>query len=127
MERLTLGRRGQELARSSTVGWVYWGCLFHVAREKLQTHVDESEGPPFGETAYFALREAQAFENLHELYSQPEPLFTEVARRLAVAGIRAELHGERLQLRFAPPEGGTLVLARPARHPWLREHELTQV
>lgn len=57
----------------------------------------------------------------------PSPRWAEVTRRLAAAGICAEIVNERLTVRFAPPEEGCLGLARPLPHPWLRERELAQI
>ena len=57
----------------------------------------------------------------------PTPMFTKLARRLRVAGIEASLEDENLTLRFAPPEGDVVELARPVSHPWLRERELTEI
>ena len=51
----------------------------------------------------------------------------EAVTQLAAAGIRAELDGEALRLRFALPEEPSLELARAVPHPWLRERELSRV
>ena len=142
METLTVG--GKPLERRSTVGWVYWGRPTHYAVDKIYASVDTTRGHLQGEAEYLALREAGAFETLREHFNTcavrradagtlagrvaegpvdqagpPAPGFADVARRLAAAGIRAELDGERLRLRLGDPEGETLALARPVSHPWL--------
>ena len=35
METLICGRDGTSLQRPSSVGWIYWGRLFHAAQDKL--------------------------------------------------------------------------------------------
>jgi len=54
----------------------------------------------------------------------PTPLFTNLHQRLARAGIRMELHEERLTFHVAAPEHNILKLAQPVPHPWLRGHRL---
>lgn len=43
MKTLTMGRGGPKLERSSTVGWVYWGRLAHLARSKVMFAVSSQE------------------------------------------------------------------------------------
>ena len=86
METLTRGKGGPPLARPSTVGWVYWGRLIHLATGKLAAVADGSESrigdqpvPPNGDLAprpqrqgemeYWAYRDAGAFENIAECYN----------------------------------------------------------
>ncbi|HEX9371264.1 MAG TPA: hypothetical protein VF897_09665, partial [Roseiflexaceae bacterium] len=89
METLTRGRGGPVLARPSTVGWVYWGKLIHVASDKLRVwtgaasapHHDAAdaqvaEAPPDGhvgqhqgELEYYALRQAGAIQTIVEQYN----------------------------------------------------------
>ena len=86
METLTRGKGGPPLARPSTVGWVYWGRLIHLAAGKLSAVADGSEGRSSGQPAptngdlaprpqrqgemeYWAYRDAGAFENIAECYS----------------------------------------------------------
>ncbi len=86
METLTRGKDGPPLARPSTVGWVYWGRLIHLAAGKLAAVADGSEArssdqpPPTdgelpsrpqrqGEMEYWAYRDAGAFENIAECYN----------------------------------------------------------
>lgn len=150
MEILTLGRNGKPLSRASTVGWVYWGRTGHDVRDKI--HASVSGRPQVqAELEYLALREAGAFENILETFNTrstlrgdaealagrvaagpvgqagaPTPAFAELLKRLRAAGIRAELDGEKVIFECAPPDGATLELARPVRHPWLHG-ELSEV
>ncbi len=111
-----------------------------------------AEGQYQGERQYAALKEAGAVETIREQFNTraagrpdagslalrlaagpvpqaaaPSPRFAELQRRLAVAGIRADLTHEGLQFGWAPPEGETLALAQPIPHPYLRERVLTHV
>ena len=104
------------------------------------------------EAEYAALREAKAFETIRELFNTlaegrddadtlaarvaagpveqagpPAPKFVDLVQRLAVAGIQAELQGEKLTFRFARPQGATLQLVRPVPHPWLRQRKLAEI
>ncbi|HIJ74380.1 MAG TPA: hypothetical protein HPP83_09790 [Candidatus Hydrogenedentes bacterium] len=150
MEILTLGRAGKKLARPSTVGWVYWGKTFHLAKHKI--HADVKGTQMQGELEYYTLRDIAAFENLREHYNTcaaerpdagslaervatgpieqagpPTPVFEELARRLCVAGIEARLEEGNLTFRLAPPDGPRTELACPVPHPWLREEELSAI
>lgn len=150
METLTL--KGKELSRRSTVGWVYWGRTFHVARDKVRASVNGDSSQLLGEAEYLALREAGAVEVIREVFNTlaagrsdaqglagriasgpvtpagpPTPMFAQLAQRLAAAGIRAELQGEKVKFRFAQPEGAALRLAWPVPHPWLPQRELVEV
>ncbi len=169
METLTRGEGGPPLARPSTVGWVYWGRLIHLAAGKLSAVADgaedQSSGQPApirrgspprpqrqGEMEYWAYRDAGAFENIAECYNTrsavrddaaslatrvmagdvpqsgpPSPLFTQLARRLAAAGIRVEARAGRLRFAWTQPEGEVLTLAQPVPHPWWPERALSAV
>ncbi len=157
METLTHGRGGPPLARPSTVGWVYWGKLIHIASSKLRAWTaapsdGRTAGQRQGEQEYAALREVGATEMIIEQFNTrsanradantlvarlavgpveqagaPSPLFTGLRRRLAVAGIHADLDGDRLVFGFAQPANGALLLARPVAHPWLPERTLATV
>lgn len=141
MEALTL--KGKKLPYRSTVGWVYWGCTVHIARDKIRASVGEKGSQHLGVFESAVLMEAKAFETVRELYNTlaedredaeslaarvasgpvnqapaPSPNFTDLTRRLAAAGIRAELRGEDISFRFAPPEAPVLKLTRPVPHPW---------
>jgi hypothetical protein len=153
METLRLGADGPQLGRPSTVGWVYWGRLKHLARSKVRTYVDGRGGQIRGEMEQIVLAQIGAHANQHEvlntaasrredaqtladrvaagpieLAGPPSPLFAELVARLQVAGIRAELSEEGLKLSFEEPRGsGGIQLARPVPHPWLRERALTEI
>jgi len=166
LETLTQGRNGPSMARPSTVGWVYWGKLIHVASDKLGVWTGEPDGTQQspaeetpsaggrrqGEKEYYALRGAGAIQTIVEHYNTraagrpdagtlaarlaagpveqagpPTPMFAGLVRRLAAAGIRADLDGQRLALSFAPPTGDVLRLARPIAHPWLPERLLDTI
>lgn len=86
MEQLTLD--GEPLDHRSTVGWVYWGCTNHLAREKLHIATDPGHessrtrlvGPIAGDQLRYgaqqqgeldasALREAGALETIREHFN----------------------------------------------------------
>jgi RNA polymerase Rpb2, domain 6/RNA polymerase Rpb1, domain 2/RNA polymerase Rpb2, domain 3 len=153
METLTDGRGGPALVRPSTVGWVYWGKLIHIASSKLRVSTAApNDGQRQGAQEYAALGAVGATELLIEQFNTrsadranadtlavrlaagpieqagaPAPLFAGLVRRLAVAGIRAELEGDQLVFGFAPPAAGALLLACPVAHPWLPERTLAAV
>ena len=163
METLLAGRAGQPLRRPSLAGWVYWGRAHQTAEAAFQVSVAEG-GQRQGEGAYLELRDAGAVENIREHFNTraterpdgdtlaervaaspvpqseaPTPMLAELQRRLAVAGIRAELTeglAPRLRFRLEPPRGDTLRLATPLLHPWLRgwsatgwypEYQITEI
>lgn len=74
MERLIDGVTGKMLEQPSTVGWIYWGKLAHMAREKLivspateqQAATNHERGQRLNEDGYYALCEAGAFANVLE-------------------------------------------------------------
>lgn len=157
METLTLGRNGKKLQRPSTVGWVYWGRLAHIAIDKIKAFdstnlEDHRHYQTLGELEYDRLRNASVFETLREHFNTrsmnrtdahtlvervakgdveqagpPTPLFADLANRLAAAGIRAELNNGKLIFGFARPKGNTLKLAQPVPHPWLHDQILDGV
>ena len=153
METLTLGRGGKKLRRPSTVGWVYWGRLHHIALEKLCASTDPA-GPcnRQGRLEYYTFRDAGAIENLLETFNTrsvdrpdaaalaervaagevsqagpPTPAFTELQRRLGIAGIRAEFDGTKVTFAFASPAGDAVKLAEPVPHPWITGPQLTEI
>ena len=166
MEHLTIGKNGKKLERSSTVGWVYWGCVRHIAREKIKPSLErEAYGQGLGNTEYRVLRNLAVFNTLYERYhtcstdwadantladqvargrierdANFAPRFVSLKKRLALAGISAELEDSRpsglgdegrnyptMKFRFEPPDGESLKLARPIPHPWLRQHTIGTV
>lgn len=152
METLTVGKNGLALEQPSTVGYVYWGRLVHLAQDKLLVYIDGSWGQVQGEMENFMLRDLGAFKNIRENLNTraarrpdsatlaarvvagpveqaapPTPLFADLTRRLRVAGIEAALDGDKLAFRFAPPAADALKLARPLPHPWLPGRQLTAI
>ncbi len=147
-----LNYQGRELAHRSTVGWVYWGCTFHLAREKIMATVDEGRGQRQSDAEFFALRQAGAYETIREHYNTrsihrrdagelaervaqgpveqaaaPAPGCAAVMCRLAAAGIAMELRDEKLVFSLATPQGDVLELAAPVAHPWLGGHKVGKV
>jgi hypothetical protein len=116
MEILTHGRGGPALARPSTVGWVYWGKLLHVASDKLRVWTGESDdthsgfedslgmspwapgqgGQHQGEPEYYALRQAGAVQTIAEQYN------TRAADRLDAGTLAARLSAEPIDQAGAP-------------------------
>jgi len=151
METLTDG--GEPLHRPSTVGWVYWGCLAHLVRDKLHTAVRPQEGPQrLGRMEVQALREAGAETVIQELTNTcsserddadslaervatdavepantPSPRFTRVVARLADAGIRAEVADGAMTLALGTREAAALPLAEPVPHPWLPDEQIAEI
>ncbi len=119
MEYLTLGKNGKRLERPSTVGWVYWGRVRHIAREKIRPAREGlTYGQGLGNIEYSVLRNLAVFNNLYERYHTCStdwvdintladrvargeveqhagfaPRFVNLMKRLAFAGIRTELEG----------------------------------
>jgi len=156
METLLAGKDGAPLERPSTVGWVYWGLTWHLARKKLHIlpnrDAERFAGQRRGEMEYWSLRNAGAYENVLETFNTcsaerddadqlparlaegpveqsdpPTPMFLRLRDKLAAGGVKMEIEGDRVSLELAAPEGEKLTLACAVEHPWLRGHELTQV
>lgn len=152
METLTMGKDGPPLENPSTVGYVYWGRLTHLAQSKLHTFTIGEWGQVQGEMEHFMLRDLGALENVREGLNTrsvrstgaetlsarvaagpvaqappPTPMFRDLVRRLRVAGIEAALGDDRLTFRFAAPQENALKLAQPVPHPWLRDRLLTEI
>ena len=152
MEVLRSGRDGEPLSRPSTVGWVYWGKTYHVARAKLRLGTDRDQACYQGVTEYTVMREAGTYANVADRFntaaatrpdaetlgdrlaqgpmppaSPPTPVCAGLLRRLALAGIHADLDDRGLALRLARPEGTVLELAQPVAHPWLPDQSLVEV
>jgi hypothetical protein len=126
--------------------------LSHLAKDKLHTFVDGEWGQVQGEMENYMLRDLEAFENVREglntrtvrrpdaqtlaarvsagpveQASAPTPMFQDLVCRLRVAGIETVLDEDKLAFRFAPAQTGSLKLAQPVPHPWLRERSLTEI
>ncbi len=151
METLNQGRAGVSLQRPSTVGWVYWGRLDLMARDKIRVATNATLGQRSDDLDYYALRDAGAFENILERYNlcanarsdsatlaqrittgtieqkDASPQFTNLVKRLAAVGIRAEPGKDGLAFHLAVPEKPALTLARPLPHPWLRDAQLSSI
>ena len=105
-----------------------------------------------GELENYALRDVGAYENLAEYFNTRAirrkdadtlaarvaagrveqagpltPMFADLVERLQVAGIQAALEAGKLIFRLELPQGDVLKLTRPVSHPWLREHQLTEI
>jgi len=152
METLSFGRGGRTLARPSTVGWIYWGKTHHLAKDKIHASAGGPGANMQAELEYYGLRDIDALETITETFNTrsvdredaetladrvaagcvhqagpPTPAFKELSHRLEIAGIRAELKDEKLLLRFGRPGRPTLKLARAVPHPWLGDHEVSEV
>jgi hypothetical protein len=145
MDRLTW--EGRELDRRSTVGYVYWGLTYHVARSKLHLGGMLQGTMEFGALAdvgaqhitheYACTQSARHtdYETLAARLSAgpvehtgaPSPALAALQRRLAAGGVRAEIVDGALAFRFAPPADDALDLAVPVPHPWLPEREMAAV
>ncbi len=151
-ETLTLGKSGQVCELPSTVGWMYWSRLAQRAEEKLTVSVQESVGLAFGELEFQALKTAGAVENIREAFitrsarrpgadrlaeqlskgavetsSGPTLWFSELVRRLQIAGVQVESQDGKLAFHFSPPPSKNLKLAKPMPHPWLHERLIEMV
>ena len=146
-EQLSLD--GEPMAYRSSVGWVYWGCTIHTARNKMAASTGSRPMQDLGEFDYYALRQAGAFENIREYFHTqaggpeglalrvaegalrqsppPSARFTELARRLAAVGIGAEFQDGHIEFKTARPAEDALELARPVPHPWARHWQLSSV
>jgi len=152
METLTDGRDGPPLGRPSTVGYVYWGEAHHLSSQKIHASTGLARCNRQSWMEYYALRDIGAFETIAETYNlrsvdrpdaaelaarvaagpveqapPPTPKFADLLRRLAVAGIRMELAGEKLTFGFARLEGAAMELACPIEHPWLAGAKLDAI
>lgn len=144
METLTVN--GRQLDRRSTVGWVYWGALSHLVREKIHsaTAPRTRNGQVFGEQEYEVLAHIGAFETVREQshtcavasrgsdtladrvasgdithLEPPRAGFVHVLEGLAAGGVGAELKDGRVVFALEEPKGDVLKLAKPVSHPWL--------
>lgn len=149
MEHLTLG--GRKLDRPSTVGWVYWGRTDHRAEDKVHAGVVNEGCCRQGELEYYALRDMGCFANIASYYntcssdredaeefvksvesgpvtqsSAPTPKMSRLIKRLAAAGISAELSDKGISFSLVSPGSG-LKLAQPVPHPWLPDYALSEI
>lgn len=152
MDLLTIGKGGPRMEHPSTVGWVYWGRTVYLSGRIVHACTHGRKCNRHGELEYFNLRDAGCFELLNSMFNTcsddrenseqfvaavasgpvepsapPTPRFAELLRRLDVAGIRGEFGDDGLRFALGAPSGDTLKLAHPVRHPWLPDHEITEV
>ena len=157
MEKLKMGKNGPDLKMPSTVGWVYWGITHHLARQKMQVFPAKNQkkqvnGHIVDEIEYWALRKANAFENIINLFNTcsierkdsnllwqkiaknnikqstpPTPMFVDLKRRLNAGGINMEFDGKKAEFSLARPRGKVLKLDCPVPHPWLNGKEIAVV
>ncbi len=152
MEHLRWGADGAPMPLPSTVGWVYWYRLAHLAEEKLRVSMDGTQGQVLSEVEISALCQAGAYINAAEALGlrsirhpqaqylaedlaqkpaqparPPTPMFTILSDRLSAAGIAATLEDEHLSFQALEPQGAALQLARPVAHPWIPERLLNRI
>lgn len=154
MELLRGGRNGPPLARPSTTGWVYWGKTFHTATPKMSVSTTPAM-PPWAmrqaAAEYAALRDVGAFANVLSTFNTasadhrdastlaqraaagpvsaaaPTPAFERLTRRLAAAGVRAEIKGGEVRFAFADAPEPALRLAQGVAHPWWPDRSIDRV
>jgi len=111
-----LGAGGRNLDRPSTVGWVYWGKLDHLAQNKIHAAVTPGRCQRQGALEFYALKTCGAEETIREQFNTragerqdastlaarvaagpvpqapaPSPQFADLTDRLAAAGIQVRL------------------------------------
>ena len=149
MEHLTL--KGEQLPRRTTVGWVYWGRLIHMVRDKVRSGVRPGESNQhLGEMEFLALQESGATALVNEFYNTcsithedadsladrvakgdvspagaPSAGFEALVHRLGLDGVVASLNEKGVS--FTSKQSGDLQLARPVSHPWLSSVLLSHV
>ncbi|HUU70790.1 MAG TPA: hypothetical protein VM186_14775 [Planctomycetota bacterium] len=77
MEALRMGKNGPPLERPSTVGYVYWGIMDHLVRNKMRVTagcateklLPKDGSQRRGEMEYWALRDVGAFESILESFN----------------------------------------------------------
>ncbi len=152
--QLTDGRNGPALTQPSTVGYVYWGKLYHRSRAKLVPWLRGPlrRGQYQGELERYALRASEAYETILETFCTrsldrpgiealpdelsrgpveqavpPSPAFEKLRRQLHTAGISMEFDGTSVRFEFAQPGAEDVGLAAAVPHPWCPEHTLTHL
>lgn len=149
MEQLSL--KGKALTRRTTVGWVYWGRLSHMVRDKIQFGVRPGDRGQFlGEMEFVTLKEAGAVGLVNEFYNTcsaerqdanslvdrvstgaispagaPSARYVGLIHRLAHDGVIASLAEHSVS--FTTKQSGSLSLARSVSHPWLSGHQLSHI
>lgn len=129
MEQLTVS--GEALVHRSTVGYVYWGRLTHLARHKLRG-TDHYPGPVlFGERQYATLKGLKAYATIGDLLRRATeagntvPTLDRVTAKLDEAGVVLKRDGETVSFSTNGTKGYTL--ASPVPHPWHPDVDLKAV
>jgi len=157
MEQLYDPVSGRPLGRRSLVGYVYWLVLSQRARPAMHVFTKGEQGQLMGRMEYAVLRDAGAYgfiaEQLHtrstrnpdtsslparltaangEMESPvlptPTPAFVELQKRLAAAGVHAELDENHcVKFSIEASSGEKIVFAQPIPHPWLPELQMKEI
>ncbi len=147
-----LSLHGEKMAYRSTAGWVYWGSTIHLARSKFEVSTGEPPHQFLDEYDYYALRQAEAYENIREFFHTqsvarageddlvdlaargpvepappPSARFADVMRRLQAAGIGIEMAADHMAFSAAEPQEPVLDLALPVPHPWAGNWPLQRI
>ncbi|MCD4653076.1 hypothetical protein K8T06_04000 [bacterium] len=150
MVKLTDGESGEAFQRPSTVGYVYWGLTIHLSRRKVFARPRGYQRQ--GQAEYFQLRDIGAYDLIQDMYntgsafhenahnlpdriancdlnpaSPPSPIFKDLTKQLAVAGIQMDLNKEKVLFKFKQIKDEFLPLACTVQHPWLPQRELTEI
>lgn len=149
MEQLTL--KGIALPRRTTAGWVYWGRLSHMVKNKIHFAVHPQERGQFlGEMEFVALKEAGAVALVNEFFNTcsaehleadsladrvskgtvspagaPSARYGALATRLGCDGVVVSLGDKGVS--FSAKQSGDFSLARSVAHPWLSGHQLSHI
>lgn len=131
-EILTIDENGTKTDQPVLVGYVYWGCLLHIAREKF-TFADRTAktGQLLANNEYEIWRDLGLNENLierfHTLNAQKNVTgFDRLRDQLKKVGIAIDLDSGKISFKFADLEGKTIRLARSISHPWLRSRQISE-
>ena len=153
METLTDGATGKAMQRPSTVGYVYWCKLHHLAARKLRVGARPDDGVAqfYGPPEYADLKQAGATAVARDLFhtsrvdrhdaatlvdrmaagditppSNDSPVFARIAKALRACGISADFDGHAVTFAACEPSDG-VELAEPIPHPWDPQRVLTRV
>jgi hypothetical protein len=124
MENLSVS--GKALPQRSTVGYVYWGRLTHLAADKVKANDQR-----FDETQYGALKGLSAYATITDMLGRAKaaghevPDIGDLADTLATAGIGTKRDGETIA--FSTNGSSGYELSAPIQHPWNADIQLTSV
>ena len=152
MEQLTLGAAGKAMSRRSTVGYVYWGQLFHRAIDKLKVFVGQERHQELGDMDFETLRDVGATALIHDFYqvqnvmgrpwepllskvrtasapaeTETTPQFDALSERLSAMGISVRRGSRGLTFDQAAPVEDAISLVEPVTHPWISTQTLVSV